>query len=63
MYILFSFVKLLFNIIEINNSNVKTLKIIKKIIFALFVSEKNKKCILRLSYDSSSDKASHTHFP
>jgi len=36
-----SFVKLLFNIIE-NNNNVKTVKIIKKVIFALFVLGKIK---------------------
>jgi len=36
-----SFVKLLFNVLE-NNNNVKTVKIIKKVIFALFVLGKIK---------------------
>jgi len=39
-YILLSFVKLLFNVIEII-SNVKMLKIMKRVIFILFILEKN----------------------
>ena len=36
------FVKLLFSVNRNNNGNVKTLKIIKKVIFVLFVLEKFK---------------------
>ena len=42
-FLILFFIKLLFSVIEIIivNNNVKTLKIIKKVIFALFVLEKN----------------------
>jgi len=55
--ILFSFVKFIFEYNRNNNNSVKTLKIIKKIIFALFVLEKIKRRNVKKLLGQSNNKS------